>query len=196
MALDKDRIVAEALALCDEVGLEGLTTRALAARLGVKQPALYWHFRDRRALLDAMNDAIMAPFLTRQDPPGQSWQDQLYDMGAGMRQALLSCRDGARIHAGTRANRALLEEQVARLAAAGLPTGLAIRVLVAIGRMVVGWVLEEQAEGSTPPEVEPGSLAEAALQVMVEIGEDGAFASGLRMLIAGADHDLAMGQIS
>jgi TetR/AcrR family tetracycline transcriptional repressor len=98
----------------------------------------------------------------------------------------LSCRDGALIHAGTRADRGLLETQMQALTQAGLPPDRAVRVLVAIGRMVVGWVLEEQAEGSIPPEVTPGSAAEAALNIMREIGEDGAFDSGLRMLIAGA----------
>lgn len=186
MKLDKDKITAEALALLNDVGLEGLTTRALAQRLGVKQPALYWHFRDRRALLDAMNDAMMAPFLTAPPAPDMAWQDQLFTLGSMMRRALLSCRDGALIHAGTRADRGLLETQMQALTQAGLPPDRAVRVLVAIGRMVVGWVLEEQAEGSIPPEVTPGSAAEAALNIMREIGEDGAFDSGLRMLIAGA----------
>jgi len=186
MKLDKDKITAEALALLNDVGLEGLTTRALAQRLGVKQPALYWHFRDRRALLDAMNDAMMAPFLTAPPAPDMAWQDQLFTLGSTMRRALLSCRDGALIHAGTRADRGLLETQMQALTQAGLPPDRAVRVLVAIGRMVVGWVLEEQAEGSIPPEVTPGSAAEAALNIMREIGEDGAFDSGLRMLIAGA----------
>lgn len=194
MKLDKDRLLAEALALCNEAGLEGLTTRALALRLGVKQPALYWHFRDRRALLDAMNAAIMAPFLEAPaPPPGTPWQEQLMALGQGMRQALLSCREGARIHAGTRADRSLLDQQITLLTAAGLPVEVAIRLLVAIGRLVVGWVLEEQAEGSIPPEAAAGSPAAAALTVMAEIGEAGAFTSGLRFLIAGAEAELAKG---
>jgi len=186
MTLDKDKITAEALALLNEVGLEGMTTRALAQRLGVKQPALYWHFRDRRALLDQMNAAMMAPFLALAPSPDLPWQEQLFALGSNMRRALLSCRDGALIHAGTRADRGLLEAQMQALTQAGLPPDRAVRVLVAIGRMVVGWVLEEQAEGSIPPEVTPGSAAEIALMVMAEIGEEGAFASGLQMLIAGA----------
>src|SRR6266540_7463410 len=43
MALDKDRIVAEAVALLDEGGLDGVTLRKLAQRLGVQAPTLYWH---------------------------------------------------------------------------------------------------------------------------------------------------------
>jgi TetR/AcrR family transcriptional regulator, tetracycline repressor protein len=48
MKTDKDQIIAAALTLLDERGLDGLTTRALADRLGIRQPALYWHFKDRR----------------------------------------------------------------------------------------------------------------------------------------------------
>ena len=36
MALDRERIVAEAVALLDAEGLDGVTTRKLAARLGVQ----------------------------------------------------------------------------------------------------------------------------------------------------------------
>lgn len=31
-----------------------LTTRRLAERLGVKQPEIYWHFKNKRDLLDEM----------------------------------------------------------------------------------------------------------------------------------------------
>ena len=44
MALERKDIVAKALELLDEVGLEGLSTRRLAAALGVKDPSLLWHF--------------------------------------------------------------------------------------------------------------------------------------------------------
>ena len=60
MRLDRERIVDAAMALLDEVGLDAFSTRALAARLGVRQPALYWHFRNRRALLEAMNARMIA----------------------------------------------------------------------------------------------------------------------------------------
>jgi TetR/AcrR family transcriptional regulator, tetracycline repressor protein len=42
-ALTKAAIVQAALDLLDEAGTDGLTLRALASRLGVQAPALYWH---------------------------------------------------------------------------------------------------------------------------------------------------------
>ncbi|MBU1305574.1 MAG: TetR family transcriptional regulator, partial [Alphaproteobacteria bacterium] len=53
MAIDRDRIIDEALLLLNEVGIDKLSTRKLAERLGVAQPALYWHFKNKSALLDA-----------------------------------------------------------------------------------------------------------------------------------------------
>ena len=53
MKIDRARIVDEALQLLNEIGMDEFTTRELARRLGVRQPALYWHFASKRALLDA-----------------------------------------------------------------------------------------------------------------------------------------------
>ena len=189
MKIDKDQIVAEALKLLDEAGLDGLTTRALAARLGVKQPALYWHFKDRRALLDAMNDAVEAAILRPAPPrPGTGWQEYVFQMGQVFRAALTSHRDGARIHAGTRANRSELDQQMQVLVGAGLPLDIAIQLLVSVGRLVVGWVLEEQAEASAPPgpQTDPETLAGQAIRTFFDMGDDAAFEAGLRFLIAGA----------
>ena len=54
-------VVAEALGLLDEVGLDAVSTRRLAKRLGVEQPSLYWYFRTKKDLLAAMAEAAMAP---------------------------------------------------------------------------------------------------------------------------------------
>ncbi|HDB9777507.1 TPA: TetR family transcriptional regulator, partial [Escherichia coli] len=43
--LQPNTVIRVALDLLNEVGVEALTTRKLAKRLGVQQPALYWHFR-------------------------------------------------------------------------------------------------------------------------------------------------------
>ncbi|HGV0115870.1 TPA: TetR family transcriptional regulator, partial [Citrobacter freundii] len=48
--LQPNTVIRVALDLLNEVGVEALTTRKLAKRLGVQQPALYWHFRNKRAL--------------------------------------------------------------------------------------------------------------------------------------------------
>ncbi|MBN3821866.1 TetR family transcriptional regulator, partial [Paraburkholderia sp. Se-20369] len=57
--LTRDTVLRAALDLLDEVGIDALSTRRLAERLGVQSPTLYWHFRNKGELLEAMSDAIM-----------------------------------------------------------------------------------------------------------------------------------------
>ena len=61
--LELDLVIQAAIAVLDEDGLDGLTTRRLASRLGVQSAALYWYVRDKDELLDLVADAICAPAL-------------------------------------------------------------------------------------------------------------------------------------
>jgi AcrR family transcriptional regulator len=58
--LSRDRIVSAALALIDAEGLEALSTRRLAAELGVSGPSLYNHVGTKEELLDDVVDAVLA----------------------------------------------------------------------------------------------------------------------------------------
>jgi AcrR family transcriptional regulator len=58
--LSRDRIVSTALALADSEGLEAVSTRRLAAELGVAGPSLYNHVGTKEELLDDMVDAVLA----------------------------------------------------------------------------------------------------------------------------------------
>lgn len=147
--LRRDSVIRAALDLLNEVGVDGLTTRKLAERLGVQQPALYWHFKDKRALLDALAEAMMSEGHTRSIPePGEDWPTFLRENARSFRRALLSYRDGARIHAGTRPSTPQfdgIEAQLRLLCEAGFSPGEAARALLVIGHYVVGSALEQQA---------------------------------------------------
>jgi TetR/AcrR family transcriptional regulator, tetracycline repressor protein len=120
-------------------------------------------------------------------PDPADWQDYLFQMGQRFRAALMSRRDGARVHAGTRANRTELEQHMQVLVEAGLPLPVAVQLLVSLGCFVVGYVLEQQAATTTPAmPLSPETLAGQAVLALREMGDDAAFAAGLRMLIAGA----------
>src|SRR4051794_20762054 len=56
--LSRTAIVATALALIDEDGLDELSMRKLGRALGVEAMALYHHFPQKAALLDAVVAAI------------------------------------------------------------------------------------------------------------------------------------------
>ena len=54
--LDPLQVIDAAYHVVDHEGLEALTIRHLASRLSVTPMALYWHFADKQALIDALVD--------------------------------------------------------------------------------------------------------------------------------------------
>ncbi len=95
-----------ALGLLNEVGLEGLTLRAIAKELNVQAPALYWHFKNKQALLDEMATEMLRRmsdgFAAQPDAPDLAWRDVFFRRMSALREHLLRYRDGAKVYAGTR----------------------------------------------------------------------------------------------
>ncbi|MFI5839230.1 TetR/AcrR family transcriptional regulator [Catenuloplanes sp. NPDC051500] len=56
--LSRERIITAATALIDAEGLAAVSTRRLAAELGVRGPSLYNHFATKDEILDAVADSI------------------------------------------------------------------------------------------------------------------------------------------
>ncbi|GAB6902835.1 TetR/AcrR family transcriptional regulator [Kineosporia succinea] len=57
--LSRETIVASALALADAEGIGAVTIRRLATDHGVTPMALYWHFKDKEALLDGLVEHVL-----------------------------------------------------------------------------------------------------------------------------------------
>jgi TetR/AcrR family tetracycline transcriptional repressor len=89
--LDIRLITDVAVELLDEVGLAELSTRRLAARLGVQSPTLYWHVKNKAQLLDLVAERICE--VTFDIDPYQTWRDQLISGLRQFRALLLSHRD-------------------------------------------------------------------------------------------------------
>jgi TetR/AcrR family tetracycline transcriptional repressor len=97
--LDQAQVVQAALALLDDVGLDGLTMRRLADRLGVKAASLYRHVRDKDELLILLGDAMSGEIPL---PGGKgTWREQLTEIAWNVRRGLLAHRDAARVLAAT-----------------------------------------------------------------------------------------------
>ena len=58
--LDRDTIVATAIAMADANGLEQLSMRKLASELGVEAMSLYYHVPNKDELIDGMVDHVIA----------------------------------------------------------------------------------------------------------------------------------------
>jgi TetR/AcrR family transcriptional regulator, tetracycline repressor protein len=174
-------VVAEALDLLDEVGLDAVSTRPLAKRLGVQQPSLYWHFRRKEDLLAAMAEAAMAPHATAPLPqPADDWREWFLENTRSFRRTLLIRRDGARLHAGRLpgpGDLGRLAHKMAFLTGAGVPEVEAQMAMLAASRFTVGCVLEEQADLND--DTQRGSAS------VPPIGHESAFEAGLTLILGG-----------
>lgn len=149
MPIEPREAVRTALRLLDAEGLDKLTVRRLASELNVQAPALYWHFRDKRALLDHLTDAIVAPVVARLPEPGGPWADWLEDAAVALHTALLAHRDGARVAIGAdliaaRSLGDLAERTVEVLHGAGFPLTDATRAAGVLLHFVLGRAVEDQ----------------------------------------------------
>lgn len=86
-ALSRDRIVDAAIALLDDAGENGLTFRALAARLETGSGALYWHVASKGELLVAATDAVIARTLAGVSAHGTP-RKKLRSIAAGVFEAI------------------------------------------------------------------------------------------------------------
>src|ERR1700722_17687376 len=100
--LTKAGIVQAALGLLDDAGMDGLTVRALAARLGVQAPALYWHVRNKQALLDEMATRIWRSIgdVMAALPVDTPWRELMRTYALTVRRELLAHRDGPKAFSG------------------------------------------------------------------------------------------------
>lgn len=194
--LHRDAVIRTALELLNEVGEEGLTTRRLAERLGVQQPALYWHFKNKRVLLDALAETILAEHHDRALPrTGENWRQFLIENARSFRRALLTYRDGARIHAGTRPTNDQMgqaQAQIGFLVQAGFTPADAARALIAISHYVVGSALEQQADMHESKASDAANIATTpeiaeAIAVLDADGLENLFDFGLLALIDGLE---------
>jgi TetR/AcrR family tetracycline transcriptional repressor len=145
--LDVDRIVTAAFAMLDDAGLDGLSMRALAGRLGVQAPALYWHFTNKSELLSAMARRVYAGARANVVDDG-SWRSWLIGFGTALHAVFTEQRDRAQLcaiarPAGNRAPDAVGDAIAAPLIARGLDRGQALSRQASVIAFALGWALYE-----------------------------------------------------
>ncbi|MBA9044958.1 TetR/AcrR family transcriptional regulator [Streptomyces griseofuscus] len=86
--LSTDRIVRTARELVDREGLAAVSTRRLAAELGVSGPSLYNHFRTKDEILEAVADSVSALVDLSMFEDGRAWRTALHDWAVSYRAAL------------------------------------------------------------------------------------------------------------
>lgn len=195
--LSRDRIVEAAGALVDAEGLDAVSTRRLAAELGVSGPSLYNHFRNKDEILDAVADAVSArvdlSMFDADDP--RDWRTALHDWALSYRSALRAhpntvpvlARGPGRRPAGLKVADAVFGAMVR----AGWPPaqatyiGALMRYFItgsALGSFALGFVDDANAydPADYPHLGQAHLLADRREQV-----DEGAFETGLRALLDG-----------
>jgi AcrR family transcriptional regulator len=173
----RDEVLHTALELLDEVGLDALTTRRLAERLGVQPGALYRHFPSKRALLTAMVGELTAGDGDAVPATGR-WDEILRGVALEYRNRLLRHRDGARLVAtGVRPEQEAARQgwrwMISVVRGSGLDEAGATLAVDTVIAYANGFTIEEQARGHFPPT--PDERAE----------RDAGFHAGLGLIIAG-----------
>jgi TetR/AcrR family transcriptional regulator, tetracycline repressor protein len=178
--LDPAVIVDAAWALVERNGVDALTTRTLAAALGVKSPALYWHVPSMTALHSLMVERMLTESI-RNPARGEAWQDWLYDVGMAQRRNFLSHRDSGRIIAVAPPTEVTRNEVMPMLMTPLIEAGFAPEDAVAasgtFASFILGWVIYEQS-------------AEANSYIASVVDLATAFEFGLTALIDGLNQRL------
>lgn len=193
--LSRDRIVEAAGALVDAEGLEALSTRRLAAALGVSGPSLYNHFRTKDAILEAVADAVSARVDLSMFDGGRDWRTALHAWAHSYRDALADhpnivpvlARGPGRRPAGLR----LADAVFGAMTAAGWPPAHATRIGALMRYFILGSAVASFARGFVDDEaaydpVDYPHLGQAHLlaERRREVDE-GAFETGLTALLDG-----------
>jgi AcrR family transcriptional regulator len=207
--LTRERVVTEALAAIAEDGVQALTMRGLAARLGVVPGAVYHHVRNKQQLQDLVLDNVLAEVDVHLDS-SLGWTGQLKVLAHRLRQVLeahpgvagiLKTRDPLGPH-----SLALAEAFLEPLQAAGFgdrQAGLAFFLLV---DYTIGFAVSDTSTSVNEQRVrDPATRAQLhqffrslppdRFPALVALGEhvwvdnrDQRFTAGLDVLVSGLEH--------
>ena len=196
----------EARRILTAEGLQNLTMRRLGERLGVAPNALYSHFADKTALVDALLDELLAevptaPAFTSRSG-SQSWQEQLVALMTASRRFLLAHADLIPLYLsrpgrGPNAIR-LGEATLALLARGGVQQEAAVEAMRILLIYTMGFAAQEAPRAADPRPGQRRAASEAAFggasgaphmrQLARPLSRhpgDSTFEKGLRWLLAG-----------
>jgi TetR/AcrR family tetracycline transcriptional repressor len=154
--LKQDQIIEAALELLSEKGLNDLSLRDIAKKLGIQAPAIYWYFNSKSVLVDYMAEAILQKEFNnlKLRNSDETWQEYLVNNMLRLRKAMLAYPDGGRVVAGahffpTVTLPKLFEILLESLIGAGLDSETARCVVVTCVHYTFGVAIEGQSSPST-----------------------------------------------
>jgi AcrR family transcriptional regulator len=153
--LTKEKIVEKALEILDAEGAEGLSMRHLGEALGVEAMALYHHFPNKDAILDAVLGRIIeetGPALPVADA-GSDWKAVMLSGPASAGRAVAAHPKAGWLFLGRQYNTAqslqMLEAPLAILRSAGFEGQDLVDAAHAIFAYTAGWYMLASGEGGS-----------------------------------------------
>jgi AcrR family transcriptional regulator len=160
--LSRDQVLDAALLIVETEGIDGLTIRGLAAKLGVAATAIYWHVGDKQALLDGVAERVIAR-LGEVSVRGRDPATRITSLATSLRSTLLERPElVALVHRQGRtaalfqpARRVLVNE----LRSAGVdPAGVALGVQAVLNLVIGSVLLDRQLERQPTQRESPEEL--------------------------------------
>lgn len=200
-ALSRDRILAAALAVVDQEGLEAISMRRLGEELGVEAMSLYNHVANKAAILDGIFEAVLAEI-----PPTkrtEHWPHDVRHRARALRRVLLSHPNVLPLFAArpavTPASITHVEAALDVLRRAGFTATHALNALQVTVAFVVGHTIAAHGSGrSDAPVVDYERLSETEFPRVREMARqlerhdvEAEFEFGIDLLIAGLKARLA-----
>ena len=209
ITLDRERILAAALARADTSGIEALTMRRLAGDLGVEAMTLYYHVANKDDIVDAIVDLVMAEI--ELPAPGEPWRPALRRTALSAHAAFLRhpwaaayTLDPARLRP---ARLRYMDAILASLRAGGFSIEMTHHAYHALESHIVGftlWVVGIASGIARLPDggaslvaaIRPDELPHLAEHIhyhatVEESDQEGEFAYGLDLLLDGLEERLA-----
>ena len=193
-AFSRDEITRVAIELADRGGLEAVSMRRIAARIGSAPTSLYWYFSDKDELYELMVDAVIGqvPLLER---PSGDWRADLAAIAWAARATLSSHPWFAQVGIHPVAGPQTLRFGAMALRSfegLGLDQETEINLLAAVNNYIYGFVQREVAWQRFAARAEPAAapahedeISAEHLAARTKLHSDESFAFGLECLLDG-----------
>ncbi|MFC4306662.1 TetR/AcrR family transcriptional regulator [Cohnella boryungensis] len=143
---NRDDVVREALAMLDEAGIEAVTLRGVAKRMGLHLNSVSFQVESKARLFELMAEVILGE-LSLNDLP-ENARERIAEVTRRLRRAMLSHRDGGRVVSGTHTADVnalhFAEVMISAFLELGVSDVVAARASVALHCLIIGLVEEEQ----------------------------------------------------
>jgi TetR/AcrR family tetracycline transcriptional repressor len=170
--MSREVVVAAALELIDEAGLDSFSLRALAQKLGVYPTAIYWYVPNRNDLIASVVALILDSVPTQRRR--RTWQQSLRDLFHGFRAAVAAHPNaapliGAAVVSNNSMSFAFVEHVLGILTRASLSGASLVAGYNAVIAALVGFVAQEFA---SMPKEDSAAWQMSVQQRLLEIDRD------------------------